>query len=115
MAITWNRRIERRFRSSFGFGREAMDKAERCIANYYARRASEYERVYAKPERQADLRSIGQLLSGAFAGDTVLEIACGTSYWTQFIVKTAAAVLATDYNSEAIDFARRKHLCACRV
>ena len=85
------------------------------MADYYARRASEYERVYAKPERRADLQRIGQFLSGAFAGDTVLEVACGTAYWTRFIARSAAAVLATDCNCEVIDLARRKHFGACRV
>ena len=28
------------------------------MADYYARRAATYEQVYAKPERQADLRAM---------------------------------------------------------
>ena len=31
-----------------------MDK----LADYYAQRAAEYERIYAKPERQADLAAL---------------------------------------------------------
>ena len=48
----------------------------------YARRAAVYERVYAKPERQADLRAMKAALPVAFAGRRVLEVACGTGWWT---------------------------------
>lgn len=92
-----------------------MGTGEDTMVDYYAQRASEYECVYMKPERQADLRRVEELLSGAFPGDHVLEVACGTGYWTQFISKSAAAILATDSNSEVIELARRKDYALCRV
>jgi len=92
-----------------------MDTAKDSMIDYYAQRAAEYERIYAKPERQADLRTLEQFLSSAFPGDHVLEVACGTGYWTQFVAKSAAAVLATDFNSEVMDLARRKDFGACRI
>jgi SAM-dependent methyltransferase len=92
-----------------------MDDLGQSLAEYYARRAAEYEEVYRKPERQGDLRTIADLLSTAFAGRDVLEIACGTGYWTQFIAKSARSILATDYSAEALDVARRKDYGACRV
>ncbi|HEY6168738.1 MAG TPA: class I SAM-dependent methyltransferase, partial [Verrucomicrobiae bacterium] len=55
------------------------------LAEYYARRAGEYERIYAKPERQADLAALRARLAEAFRGRRVLEIACGTGYWTEVI------------------------------
>ncbi|NWF54582.1 MAG: methyltransferase domain-containing protein [Syntrophaceae bacterium] len=85
------------------------------MADYYARRASEYERVYQKPERQADLRRLADLLSSAFAGQDVLEVACGTGYWTQFIAKSARSIVATDINPEVLDIARRKDYGPCWV
>ena len=48
---------------------------------YYAQRAAYYERVYFKPERQDDLRSMEAWMATAFAGRQVLEIACGTGWW----------------------------------
>jgi len=63
---------------------------------YYAARATEYDAIYRKPERQPDLRALEQWLPGHFAGRTVLEIACGTGYWTQFIAPAAAHVVALD-------------------
>ena len=54
----------------------------RDMRAYYAQRAEAYERVYFKPERQADLRAMEAWLPGPFAGRRVLEVACGTGWWT---------------------------------
>ena len=52
------------------------------LVTYYARRAEEYDLVYDKPERQADIGYLIAYLQRAFEGRTVNEIACGTGYWT---------------------------------
>jgi demethylmenaquinone methyltransferase/2-methoxy-6-polyprenyl-1,4-benzoquinol methylase len=78
------------------------------MQRYYAARAPEYERIYLKPERQADLRAIEGWVRGQFAGASVLEIACGTGYWTQFIAAVAARVRATDITPETISIARSR-------
>jgi ubiquinone/menaquinone biosynthesis C-methylase UbiE len=52
------------------------------MIDYYAARAPEYDSIYAKPERQADLRLIEAWLAEQCAGKQVLEVACGTGYWT---------------------------------
>jgi len=82
------------------------------LTRYYARRAGEYERVYAKPERQDELRAIEAWLPGVFAGRRVLEIACGTGWWTPHGARRAADWLATDVNPETIAIASRKPLPA---
>ena len=78
------------------------------MQDYYARRASEYERIYDKPERQADLARLRELIPAYFAGRDVFEIACGTGYWTQYIAKAARSVTATDINPETLEIARAK-------
>ncbi|WP_153307461.1 class I SAM-dependent methyltransferase [Desulfospira joergensenii] len=92
-----------------------MTNTEDAMIDYYARRAAEYERIYARPERQADLQVLAQFLSRAFSGLQVLELACGTGYWTQFIARTAAAILSTDYNPEVLALAKPKDFGNCRV
>ena len=85
------------------------------IQGYYAQRAASYEEVYAKPERQADLARLHQRVRELFAGQRVLEIACGTGYWTADLAATAAQVLATDINPAVLDIARTRKLPADKV
>ena len=80
---------------------------------YYARRAAYYERVYFKPERQADLRAMEASLPALFAGRRVLEVACGTGWWTPHAARDALHWLATDINPETMAVARGKAIPAC--
>ena len=82
---------------------------------YYAKRAAEYERIYSKPERQADLRRLRARIAALYAGRTVLEIACGTGYWTEVIATNARSVTALDYAEETLAIARSKKYPAGRV
>lgn len=75
---------------------------------YYAARALEYERVYEKPERQADLTSMRARVAEYFRGCNVLEIACGTGYWTTEIARVASSVTAIDASAEVLDVAAVK-------
>ena len=81
---------------------------EASMADYYARRASEYEQVYFKPERQADIRALEASLAEPFAGRRVLEVACGTGWWTPHGAARAAHWLATDVNPETMAVAQAK-------
>ena len=78
------------------------------MREYYARRAEYYERVYFKPERQTDLRAMEAWLPGVFKGCRVLEVACGTGWWTVHGARDAAHWLATDVNPETMALARAK-------
>jgi SAM-dependent methyltransferase len=87
--------------------------AVQSMRSYYAQRAAIYERVYHKPERQADLRAMEAWLPGVFAGSDVLEVACGTGWWTPHGARDAQRWLATDLNPETMELARQKPLPAC--
>ncbi len=87
-----------------------MARPDPAMQAYYAARAREYEAIYAKPERQTDLRRLEQAIPDFFAGRRVLEIACGTGYWTRHIAGTANEVLATDLTGETLAIARSKAL-----
>ena len=78
------------------------------LEKYYASRAAEYERIFEKPERQADLARMRTDIPALFKGGRVLEIACGTGYWTPMIAEQAESVLATDFNEEPLAIARSK-------
>ncbi len=85
------------------------------MKEYYARRAAEYERIYAKPERQPDLEKLKRLVQSALAGRNVLEIACGTGWWTERYAPFARSVHATDVNEEVLAIARSKNYPDGRV
>jgi len=85
------------------------------LVSYYAQRAFEYEKIYLLPERKKDLCKLKNILSGTFQNLDVLEIACGTGYWTQFISNSAKSILATDCNVEMLEIAKKKNYMNCKV
>ena len=85
------------------------------LERYYAKRASEYEQIYDKPERQDELEWLRRRVPEILRGRTVLEVACGTGYWTQFIAREAAHVLACDINDAVLEIAREKPIAAGRA
>lgn len=76
--------------------------------DYYAARAPEYDRIYLKPERQADLQEIRQWLPGVFRDKSILEVACGTGYWTQYLAPVAERLTAIDASPETLQIARTR-------
>ena len=85
------------------------------LEQYYSRRASEYEQIYEKPERQHELEWLRRRIPELLRERTVLEVACGTGYWTQFIARTAARVHACDINESVLEIAREKPIPRQRV
>ena len=84
------------------------------INKYYSNRANEYEAIYNRddPIRQAEQTNIHNELESVFKARSVLEIACGTGYWTKTISKAAYKVLAIDYSPEVIEVAKSKNINA---
>ena len=83
-----------------------MALADPSMRAYYAARAPYYDAVYEKPERRADIALLRRFLASRFAQHTVLEVACGTGFWSQFIAPAAASLVSTDATTEPLEFAR---------
>ncbi len=81
---------------------------------YYSKRAREYEEIYNRddPVRQKELGKIKREISKLFEKRNVLEVACGTGYFTEVISKSAQIVTAFDFSPEVIEIAKSKHLKA---
>ncbi len=77
---------------------------------YYRHRAAEYERIYFReiPERRKEIDDEAERLRALVAGKTVLEMACGTGYWTRVMSETAANVTASDIWPEMLAQAKQK-------
>lgn len=78
------------------------------LRRYYRERARHYDRVYAKPERRADLATLTGRLVRELTGRRVLELAAGTGYWTERYGPSARSVVATDVNDETLAVARAR-------
>ena len=76
------------------------------LLEYYRRRAAEYEKVYDKPERQEDLERLRAIVPAYFSQRRVLEVACGTGYWTRPVSARATSIVAIDLAPETLAIAR---------
>lgn len=84
------------------------EKVNLDLISYYHSRAKEYDKIYSKPERQEELLTISEFIKEIFAGINVLEIACGTGYWTEKISSSAKLVTAIDVNKNVIKIAEER-------
>lgn len=75
------------------------------LAEYYATRGREYDEIYRKPERQSDLARLAAVLPELLRARQLLEIACGTGYWTARLAPSARSVVAIDCNIEVLSIA----------
>ena len=85
-----------------------MGKMQTDIAQYYADRAKEYDKVYEMEGLRTAIAGLVAILCEVLAGKTVLEVACGTGYTTKDVAGAAKGILATDINNEVLDIARAR-------
>jgi len=86
--------------------KDRMQETER----YYRRRAPEYEEVYhlTDPDRKKELTRATVRMNEVIDGKHILEVACGTGFFTEIASAVAAGIVATDINAEMIDLAMQK-------
>lgn len=87
------------------------------MQEYYNKRASEYDEKYYRDEplRQAEQAAMAEAIRGAFVGRRVLEVACGTGFWTEVVAQVAERVVATDTSHEMLVLARMKGIAPEKV
>lgn len=84
------------------------------LVEYYNRRAPVYDRIYDRhdPGRQVELATVKQVMDDTFSGKRVLELACGTGYWTESLSDAARSVVAIDAAENALKLAvQRRYRC----
>jgi len=77
---------------------------------YYRDRAKEYEEIYEwrDPHRQEEQELMEKTLKELFVGRRVLDVGCGTGYWTQRVSWVAESITGIDINETVLDIARSK-------
>ncbi|WP_322401372.1 class I SAM-dependent methyltransferase [Massilia luteola] len=85
-----------------------MNRKNDPVARYYASSTQAADAALSRAERANDLSQVRERIAPLVRGQTVLELACGTGYWTEVIAATADKVLATDILDEMLDRARRR-------
>lgn len=80
------------------------------LAKFYAVNADNYDQVYAEEARFDDLDDLQEMIAELMEGHTVLELACGTGYWTELIADVAESVHATDIVPEMLALAQTREL-----
>jgi len=79
------------------------------MEKYYDAFSREYPDYSYKgnPESQREVEQIKKELTRLFSGKNVLELACGTGFWTNVVAEAAKSVLATDLSNSMLDCARK--------
>jgi SAM-dependent methyltransferase len=81
------------------------------VKDFYDRRAPTFEQIYHRddPARQTELKEISEAMRTTLRDRRVLEVACGTGYWSRELT-TAASIVGIDYSSAMLEEARLKNL-----
>lgn len=93
-----------------------MNRDETII--YYQRRAPEYDQIYfwEDPARQSELADLYFLSRRVLQGRQVLDLACGTGFWTKIISERAGSITGVDINRATLARAAgKKYLCPVRL
>lgn len=80
---------------------------KKTLVEYYSKRAKEYDDVYRHQDktRVKEQKVLAEYITQTFKGRFVLELACGTAFWTKYLLKSAKKVLATDYSLNMLKIA----------
>lgn len=90
----------------------ANQRSTKLLKSYYGCRAPEYEKIYYRddPLRQKEQAEIAAAMKAVFANRHVLELACGTGFWTALAAEVVESILAIDISEEMLAIAKRKNL-----
>lgn len=92
-----------------------MDQEKQAMAAYYAQRAATYDEIYTRPARQAEQEALFAQVAQLAQGQKVLELACGTGYWSKILAEHASHVVAVDCNTEMLDIAAARGIPAEKI
>lgn len=80
---------------------------KKTLDEYYSKRAEEYDDIYHRSDkiRLKEQKFLADYIVQTFKKKLVLELACGTGFWTRHLLKSAKKILATDYSNNMLKIA----------
>ena len=89
-----------------------MADFDETLRRYYDDQAKVYDDMYVRRTRvwQRDLKALADTMVKALSGHRILEVACGTGFWTEIVAKVAEHVVAIDASREMLAVARKRRM-----
>lgn len=81
------------------------------MEEYYRRRARGFEEEFyqgGNNVRQRELQIMADFSKGTLMNRRVLDVACGTGYWTRIVSETAQSIIGVDIAQEMLEIAKKK-------
>lgn len=84
---------------------------KQILSDYYNKKAQEYEEVYQRqdPIRLHEQQLITKYIIDHFNDRIVLELACGSGYWTKYLLEVAKQIVAIDQSEEMLEIAKARY------
>lgn len=82
------------------------------IIKYYRERAKEYEQIYEwrDPNRKKEQDNLVEEVKESLRGKRVLDIGCGSGYWTKIYSEVAEHIVSIDINQSVLETLRVKNM-----
>ena len=94
-----------------------MAQFDEALRRYYDEQANVYDDMYMRRDHvwRRELEAVADAMAKALSGRSVLEVACGTGFWTEIVAKAARHVVAIDVSEKMLTIARKRKTPSANV
>ncbi|MDH5787655.1 MAG: class I SAM-dependent methyltransferase [Candidatus Bathyarchaeota archaeon] len=96
---------------------QAMTQFDEALRRYYDEQANVYDDMYMRSdlEWRRELEAVTDAMAKALSGRRLLEVACGTGFWTEIVAKVARDIVAIDISEKMLTIARKRKVRSANV
>jgi ubiquinone/menaquinone biosynthesis C-methylase UbiE len=90
---------------------------DKALRRYYDEQANVYDDMHMRsdPLWRKELEAVADAMSKVISGRRVLEVACGTGFWTEIAARAAVHVVAVDASERMLTVARKRKMSSENV
>jgi ubiquinone/menaquinone biosynthesis C-methylase UbiE len=94
-----------------------MAHFDEALRRYYDEQANVYDDMYMRSDSvwRRELQAVADAMTKALSGRRVLEVACGTGFWTEIVAKVARHVVAIDVSEKMLTIAQKRKTPSANV